>query len=367
MVSCRLNLRNFLHTELTFRNILRITDSSLLSKIHKAYRVLFLRDTALARCLDDSTANFLTSLLMYTYTEIISQFVTSAELRVRMVKLLGEGSFEGFGCLSELCRMGKSIAVNTRILFYQSLSEDSYFDLLSKALDSPSFSPAELKQIEAFVPEIILSIMQLTPHIVKRYIVSEEQHRQNFAFLGKVCRCVLNSQEVSAMQGMSDLLKSFLEPDESDPIFIEICEVFYDQIIEKMGEKLEVSKVEAEELRICLVEVLNILTQCANQHKFRIANFLDQSEVLGKAVKLFDMQDKCLTLAVLKFVRAVVARNDTALSKHIVAHNLLRPALLVFVSNGLKENMIFSSMLALLDVVTKIRPKAIIDYLVRFR
>lgn len=344
--------------------MLCITDAGLLSKVHKAYRVMFLRDTALARCLDDSTANFLTNVIVFSHTDIITHYVTNTQLRVKMVELLGALSFSGFSCLSELCRTAKSIAFNTRILFYQSLSEDGCFDLLEKAIDSQSFSVEERKRIESFVPEMIQSIMQITPQFVKRYIISEEQQRQGFPFLSKVCRCILSTQEVSALQGMSDLLKALLEPDDSDPVYVEICEVFYDNIIEKMTEKLEVSKVEAEELRVCLIEVLQILSQCAQLHKSRIASFLGKSEVLVKAVRLFDMQDKCLTLAVLRFMRAVIARNDEGLCEHIVQLDLLRPALRIFVENGTKENMLFSSLLAMLEVIKKARPKGIIAYLV---
>ena len=329
--------------------------------------MLFLRDTALARCLDDCTANYLTSIIVLTYTDIIGHFVTSTELRVKMVGLLGSLNFQGFNCLSELCRMAKNITFSTRILFYQSLSEDGCFDLLEKAIDSPTFSEEERKRIESFVPEMIQSVMQLTPQFVKRYIISEEQQRTGFPFLSKVCRCILSTQEVSALQGMSDLLKTLLEPDDSDPVYVEICEVFYDNIIEKMTEKLEVSKVEVEELRVCLIEVLQILSQCAQLHKARIATFLGKSEVLSKAIRLFDMQDKCLTLAVLRFLRAVISRNDPALCKHIVQQDLLMPALRIFIANGTKENMIFSSLLALLDVIKRNKPKVIIEYLVRTR
>jgi len=364
LISAQLQLRSFLSNELTFNNVLCITDVGLLSKVHKAYRVLFLRDTALARCLDDCTANFLTNFIVFSYTDIISHYVTSTQLRVKMVELLAVLSFPGFSCLCELCRMAKNIAFNTRILFYQSLSEDGCFDLLEKAIDCPSFSEEERKRIESFVPEMIQSIMQITPQFIKRYIISEKQQRQGFPFLSKVCRCILSTQEVSALQGMSDLLKALLEPDDSDPVYVEICEVFYDNIIEKMTEKLEVNKVEAEELRVCLIEVLQILSQCAQLHKSRIASFLGKSEVLVKAVRLFDMQDKCLTLAVLRFLRAVIARNDPVLCQRIVELDLLRPALRIFIENGMKENMLFSSLLALLDVIKRTRPKAIIEYLV---
>lgn len=364
MINCRLSLRSFLSDELTFNNVLCITDPGLLAKVHKAYRVLFLKDTALARCLDDCTITFLSNFIVLTYTDIISHYVTSTELRVKMVALLSALHFPGFSCLSELCRMAQNVAYSTRILFYQSLSEDGCFDLLEKALDSPTFSGEERKRIESFVPEMVQSIMQLTPQFVKRYTISDEQQRQGFPFLAKVCRCFLSTQEVSALQGMSDLLKALLEPDDNDPVYVEICEVFYDNIIEKITEKLEVSKVEVEELRVCLIEVLQILTQCVQLHKSRIGSFLGKSEVLAKAVRLFDMQDKCLTLAVLRFIRAVIARNDPVVCKRIVQMDLLKPILRVFIENGIKENMVFSSLLALLSVVKQVRPGVIIEYLV---
>ncbi|KAJ8473828.1 hypothetical protein ONZ45_g16156 [Pleurotus djamor] len=65
------NYRDFLAQTTHFHEPVSITDQSVLRKIHHTYRLQFLKDVVLARVLDDSTFNVLSSCIIFNQIDII--------------------------------------------------------------------------------------------------------------------------------------------------------------------------------------------------------------------------------------------------------------------------------------------------------
>jgi hypothetical protein len=53
------NNREFLKKRCTFKNLVSIEDSEILSKIHLNYRLIYLKDTAAARWIEENTLGVL--------------------------------------------------------------------------------------------------------------------------------------------------------------------------------------------------------------------------------------------------------------------------------------------------------------------
>ncbi|KAF9567405.1 DUF625-domain-containing protein [Agrocybe pediades] len=66
------NYRDFLHNTAQFHQPIPIRDAPTQRKIHHTYRLQFLKDVVLARALDDSTFNVLTSCIIFNQIDIIS-------------------------------------------------------------------------------------------------------------------------------------------------------------------------------------------------------------------------------------------------------------------------------------------------------
>ncbi|PFH49248.1 hypothetical protein AMATHDRAFT_148063 [Amanita thiersii Skay4041] len=81
------NYREFLHNTSQFHQPIPIRDPQIQRKIHHTYRLQFLKDVVLARVLDDSTFNVLSSCIIYNQIDIISHVQQDPNFLRDIVKL----------------------------------------------------------------------------------------------------------------------------------------------------------------------------------------------------------------------------------------------------------------------------------------
>jgi protein phosphatase-4 regulatory subunit 3 len=344
------NSRDFLTKTLKFKNVLNITNEEFLRKVHMAYRLQYLKDTVLARCLDDATIGHLTAFNLALGNELIQCVTRSTDIRGRLVLKLESGNFEAFCFLNELSLTAKQALPTPRNLFYEALCDDGILELLGGSLNRDELTSTEYNKLRVITADLVISLLQTCPHLIKRHFVSQQEKEASFPFLKHICAAFLESEDISVQQQISELLRILLSPEEQDSLY-ELCDVFYDQIMQSFAEKLQVNAVDLEETRLSLCEVLNILTQCMLTHSPRMRFFLLYNDVLQRSLRLFELNDKTVMLAALKFFRAVASHHDRYLQEFLISHKFFKPILKVFKANGDKENMLFHSVLALLEVV----------------
>jgi protein phosphatase-4 regulatory subunit 3 len=115
---------------------------------------------------------------------------------------------------------------------------------------------------------------------------------------------------------MSELIRNLIESDQQDKN-LELCDIFYDQIMEAFLERLAV-KGSVDQTITTLGEVLNIMSQCIKNHSNRIRTFIIYNDVIAKVLGLLEYKNKCLNLSVCRFFRAVVERNDLQLNRFLM-------------------------------------------------
>ncbi|KAK2465946.1 hypothetical protein APHAL10511_001587 [Amanita phalloides] len=81
------NYREFLHNTSQFHQPIPIRDPQIQRKIHHTYRLQFLKDVVLARVLDDSTFNVLSSCIIYNQIDIITHVQQDSNFLRDIVKL----------------------------------------------------------------------------------------------------------------------------------------------------------------------------------------------------------------------------------------------------------------------------------------
>ncbi|KAF8638593.1 hypothetical protein AX17_002134 [Amanita inopinata Kibby_2008] len=81
------NYREFLHNTSQFHQPIPIRDPQIQRKIHHTYRLQFLKDVVLARVLDDSTFNVLSSCIIYNQIDIITHVQQDPNFLRDIVKL----------------------------------------------------------------------------------------------------------------------------------------------------------------------------------------------------------------------------------------------------------------------------------------
>jgi len=130
--------RQFFREQAKFHNILNLTDSTLINRIHFSHRLAYLRDTAIGRFIDDQTVKHINILIHYTNSDIILYFLTnkSCYLKAIIEKIKQDDldiKSEGLSFILELIASSKEL-LQTRILFYEAICDLEILDALEKTL-----------------------------------------------------------------------------------------------------------------------------------------------------------------------------------------------------------------------------------------
>ena len=98
--------RDFLKNQLKFNKLNKISNPEILEKIHLNYRLAYLKDTALATGLDETTIQHITSQINHLSLEILQTVLMSNEIIDELVEKLKSSDLESkthaLSCFSEI-------------------------------------------------------------------------------------------------------------------------------------------------------------------------------------------------------------------------------------------------------------------------
>ena len=343
-----MKFREFIRS-VAFRNVLNVTDGEFLTLIHRNYRLQYLKDTALARCLDENCIGFLTNYQLSQWNETVSYVNRSVEIRKILMERLKEIKIEGFEMLGELGNYAKSVAAYTRIEFYELLCAEDIFGIFTKAIEW-EFPPNEALKVKVVISDLAACLVTLAPTRARDFFTSESQRLPSTSLLQSSCSALLSSREISVIQQLSDFFHTLLDPS-PDKHLSEVIPVFYDSILPSFITSLRLSSPPSEETRLCLCELLSILSKCVLFHTYRVRFVLLNTEAFPVILDLLEWKDKPIILSVMRFFKSVVEKNDHLLIRHLVTLNALQRIWKVFIENGTRENMLFSSILAFIHAI----------------
>jgi protein phosphatase-4 regulatory subunit 3 len=127
-------------------------------------------------------------------------------------------------------------------------------------------------------------------------------------------------------------------------------------------------------ISVCPVRMsftVELLSFCVRAHLSRMKMFLLKSCVTEK-VLLFLRQslvgipgDRCLKLAILRFLRAILSVNDESYHRHIIQHNLFASVFHAFRANPVGDNLVSSAVIEMCDYILSENIKCLLDYIGR--
>jgi hypothetical protein len=117
---------------------------------------------------------------------------------------------------------------------------------------------------------------------------------------------------------------------------------------------------------------VELLSFCVRAHLYRMKFFLLKSRVLGNVLKLLRPHpnarvisgDRCLKLAALRFLRAILSVNDEFYHRHIIQHNLFAPVFEAFRANPVGDNLVSSAIVEMCDFIHGENIKSLLEYIV---
>jgi protein phosphatase-4 regulatory subunit 3 len=117
---------------------------------------------------------------------------------------------------------------------------------------------------------------------------------------------------------------------------------------------------------------VELLSFCVRAHLYRMKFFLLKSRVLGNVLKLLRPHpnarvisgDRCLKLAALRFLRAILSVNDEFYHRHIIQHNLFATVFEAFRANPVGDNLVSSAIVEMCDFIHGENIKSLLEYIV---
>jgi len=117
---------------------------------------------------------------------------------------------------------------------------------------------------------------------------------------------------------------------------------------------------------------VELMSFCVRAHLYRMKFFLLKSRVLGSILKILRCRpgrqgisgDRCLKLAALRFLRAILSVNDEFYHRHIIQHDLFDPVFEALRSNPVGDNLVSSAIIEMCDYIHSENVKSLIEYIV---
>lgn len=338
-----LSFRGFL-SSVQFHNVLKLPPGRLLSQIHSNFRLLYLKDTAMARCLDESCLCFLASEQLNYAAEIVLEVGENREIRLKLIEKLREKDLEAYRLLGEIVAVLKQAQTEVKTAFLETICREGVLEIAVSALES-----RENEAFHSVISDFFLLLVTNSPAIVKNYCFSGSSEAKK-RLITAIFDAFLSSSSVSALLDLSELLQTLLDPS-PERQFQDLLDQFYDFQACKLLSALEKAKIDSEETRIRTIEVITLLIRCVQSHGYRIRTLLLESELIKRLKEVMEIGDKPVTLACIRLIREIAIKNDPFLVKILVKNEVFPSVWRLFLANGSQEGMLFSSILALIGAL----------------
>jgi len=153
----------------------------------------------------------------------------------------------------------------------------------------------------------------------------------------------------------------------------------YAALMQSINENFEKGDVQNEpqlcSVRPCAIRssfAVDLLSFCVRLHVYRMKTYLLRSKVVSNVLKLLKPSaddkntsgDRCLKLAALRFLRAILAVNEELYHRHIIHHNLFEPVFQAFRANPVGDNLVSSSIVEMCDFIHNENIKSLVEHIV---
>mmetsp|Transcript_41571 Transcript_41571/g.69143 ORF Transcript_41571/g.69143 Transcript_41571/m.69143 type:complete len:821 (-) Transcript_41571:191-2653(-) len=384
LTSHKVRHRAFLTETVRFKQVVPITDETILKKIHQNYRLGFLKDVVLPRALDDNAFAALNQIAFFNNMQIISTlssdpiFLQALSEKIADTSQSADSLLEALRLLQELCTIAKQLQLYNRTAFYRKFCEHSCFAPLAACLLRPE------PQLRLSGLEVLLASVQHEPQLLRQFVLQQRPECQLLHAIVGVLVCADGNGEKPQA---AEVLRCLLDPEgmegrEQD----ELLNLFYEDFVHRMAHPV-VGKVSAgtgpmngvsdkesldavDEERRGPADVLSsrqhvceLLCFCVQKHSYRIKYFILRNNVLQKVLRFATQRDKCLVLAAMRFFRTCIGLKDEFYNRYIIKNRCFDPVVSQLRANCTRDNLVHSAILELFDFVRRENIKALIGHL----
>ncbi|KAL4510190.1 hypothetical protein ABPG72_010383 [Tetrahymena utriculariae] len=238
--------RQFFQKRAKFLSVVQFKDQSKLDDIHFNFRLQYLRDSALAHILDESTLNLMNLISQRIYKNLIQYIITNREMISQILNALNLKDYQSLCMVYDMFQSMKNMDnfLETSISIYDAFYERTIFEMLDSFLrnyEKPNqgnqmqsfgiqrkkqqiLDENQLEMIPQMIVQILIQYMNNKPQLLLKYMRSMEEKVQKYRFFQLICESVMNQKYTNNQLYFSDLLKLILEnsvKNDEDYVFLE--------------------------------------------------------------------------------------------------------------------------------------------------
>ncbi|OTF81076.1 serine/threonine-protein phosphatase 4 regulatory subunit 3-like [Euroglyphus maynei] len=378
--------REFLRNVSRFKEVIPLSKSELVSKIHQTYRVQYIQDVIMPSpsIFEDNMLSTLSSLLFFNKIEIVTLIQEDEKFLKELFRQLSdsEPSFQEKRrdlvlFLKELCTFSHTL--QNRETFIKTLSSFGLLQTIETLLICDDAA------IKLGAVDLLTYVVDYSPSMVREYALQQEintdkpaeQYIINIIIEQMICDI---DPDLGMAQQLSGILKMIIDPDNmlTTPalnVCLETAQFFELNNLSYFHyyflQKTEKSEFLNYFYKHCICYLtapilaatsLPLLTFCIEHHAYHIRSYLLHKEIVCRIMILTKSRHTFLVLTVIRFMRKLVALKDEFYNRHIVTLNQFQPIIDAFLSNRGRYNLLDSAVIDLFEFIDQNEIHTLLTY-----
>lgn len=371
--------RQYLKDTARFKQVVPITKTELLQKIHQTYRVQYIQDVILPTpsVFEENHLSSLTSFIFFNKVEIVSMIQEDYKfLSLLFIQLRHEDTEESVRrdlvlFLKEFCTFSQTLHQESRESFFKTLSSYGVLPAIEVilGLDDP--------QIKTAAIDIFSYIVEFSPSTVREFIMKGQKQDDDDLLVNLVIDQMINDPdpELGGALQLMGVLKLLIDPENmiatsNKTEKSEFLVFFYKHSMHVLTAPLYANTSEG---RLCKDDfqsaqlqslILELLTFCIEHHTFHIKNYIISKDLLRRVLLLLKSRHRFLALCALRFMRKIVGMKDDFYYRYIIKGSLFKPVIEAFLANGSRYNLFNSAIIELFEFVKMEDIKSLCSHIV---
>lgn len=368
----KMNWRLFLKNHVKFYEVIKFENSDIKDKIRQVFILNFLKDTVLARFIDDSIFNCISTLIQNKECKILEFLKLDLEFLTKLFMLYdndqkepenNELKVQGIKLLNQFILMSKSLPNYQRTEFYKLILDKGLLKMIKFSINESSPDKSSNK-IKILITEIILIIIDHDLSIFK----NSESNDNNFnidILIDILINILLNNENIGLKSQSFETLKLLIDPNHDDNfpnnenndfLFLKFYEnsasKLFKPLIELNIESLD--KIMNNSNLIMFENLCDLLSFISKFHDpIYSRSFILENHLLKKINDLINSSTLKfkLRLCAIRCLRSIILLNDEFYTRYIIEKDVLSGFIQLFESSKNSNNLINSTCINLLNCI----------------
>ena len=357
--------RKYFKEVVKFKNPLKIEDEEILEKIHLNIRLQYLRDTVLARIIDNNTLKSINMIIQINNNDIIQFFIEEDKYLDTLCEQLQDNNIlvksDAFLLFNELINCSKDI-YQTRIAFYETLFELGIIHALIENLEGISnneyinsvnlevLNKNEILLIQEkiinIIIEIITNFLTVLPNEFKIILKCD-------TLLKHLTKLMLNFNNFGIKYEICNIFKMLIDinyyKDDDSINDLSLYNEYFISFLKYL--KMPIDPNRKTEISTTKQIIIEILIYLFSQNIFDTQFWINQNELDKIILNLLEESNKIVNLYTIKLIKCIIEYTDLSICSKIFSKKLCNKIIQLFIDNIKNGNIIISCLLDFFEIV----------------